>query len=371
MKFAIRTGCGLLVAGLLAAGCVTTGGDMTEKLDTVSSPAWSLDDTQRNMTVAVSPVRQTFQIAGSYGRIVGTGIAAIIDSRHRNAVLEVLEGYDAGSVFEAHLSERINEAFEGNIARVSTLGSTAGYSQRSDAEAARFEGLHRRGHDLLIDIDVTYGIFGYAGTLITKINANMHALPRGNRVWRGEYLVSSQPILAGDRLADPTNLLRTSYTNPRLRLDENAISQWTGDGGAVLRSRFEQSVEGAVSALLTDLGLVDEAIGRYFLGFHYMNRRDYEDAAEHFRRALELEPAMVDARNGLAVNLAHDDQVDEAIELAEEIVAEHPDYGPAHLNLAWWYALEKKDADKATYHYDTALGLGMYPERRIDRFLDR
>jgi tetratricopeptide (TPR) repeat protein len=130
-------------------------------------------------------------------------------------------------------------------------------------------------------------------------------------------------------------------------------------------------VDAVAAALVCDLGLGEDAVGEYYLGKLAMNRKQFKDAGAHFKRAIELDPGLVDAKNGHAVNLAYNKQLDDAIAVAEQITVEHPDYGPAWFNLAWWYAMKKKDAASAVPCYEKARALGMPPERAIEKQLKK
>lgn len=341
-----------------------------ETIKASKAAAWSLRSNQSEMIVAVSPARQTLQILGSTGTIIGTGISAIADEKYGKQVQEALAGYDAGAVFEQRLTQRLQEAIGGNLKQVNGLGSTAGYQGVRDAEKARYASLGKEGHDLILDLKMTYGLFGFEGTLITKIDGDLFETPSGHRVWDDVLVVTSEPILASDRLTDPTKMLSANFSSPRLSVEEGAISQWTGDGGKELRARFEEAVDGVVSALLTDLGLASESRGHYFLGQVAMNRKKFDQASEHFTKALELDPANIDARNGLSVNWAHAKDADKAIAIAEKIAADQPEFGPAQYNLAWWYATEKKDAAKARPHYEAAIKLGYPKEKKVEKVLE-
>lgn len=341
-----------------------------EVIQGAKNMAWSLRANQSEMIVAVSPARQTLQILGSSAAVIGTAISATIDEKYRKQVEAVLKDYDAGKVFEERLTARLMEAIGGNLKQVNGLTSTSGYSSPRDAEKARYASLGKTGQDLVLDLKMTYGLFGYEGTLITKLEGDLNETPSGHAVWRDVLVCTSEPILASDRLTDPTKMLSANFSSPRLSVAEDAISQWTGDGGKILRARFEAAVDGVVSALLTDLGLVSEAKGHYYLGQVAMNRKDFDEAADHFNAALKLDPNYLDASNGLAVTQAHAKEVDKAIAIAEQLAAAAPDYGPAHFNLAWWYATAKKDAAKAKPHYDKALAMGYSHEKKIDKVLE-
>jgi tetratricopeptide (TPR) repeat protein len=152
-----------------------------------------------------------------------------------------------------------------------------------------------------------------------------------------------------------------------LTVEDNAIDAWTKDGGAGLKKAFEESVDAAVSALMCDLGLAEEAVGEYYLGKLAMNRKEFEDADAHFQKAIQLDPAMLDAQNGRAVNLAHNGQLDDAIGILRAVTESSPEYGPAWFNLAWWYATEKEDAANAQACYEKAKALGMPAHKKLDK----
>ncbi len=371
MRSLLVSVCAAIMVLALMAGCATTPPKEAPKLGTSAAPAWSLRSPQDGMIVAVSPARQTLQIAGSAGTLLGAGISAIQDAKHRRAVEEVLEGYDTGAVFDQRVAARFGEVVGERLHRVPPLGSIAGYNSVQQAEEDRYRGLSRKGHDLVLDLRMTYGIFGFEGTLIAKLKGEMLWLPSTKTLWRDGVMVSTAPLLAGDKLTDPTDRLTPNIMSPRLSVEENATEKWTADGGALLRKRFETAVDGAVSAVLTDLGVVDEPLGNYCLARHLMNKKRFGQAETHYRKAMAQDPTMIDAKSGLAVNLAHDKRLDEAIALANEVVRDAPDYGPAYLNLAWWHAIDRKDADTARSFYKKAQALGMPADKKIEKALKK
>ena len=111
--------------------------------------------------------------------------------------------------------------------------------------------------------------------------------------------------------------------------------------------------------------------GEYCLGKMALYKKKFARAEEHFERAIELAPDSPDARNGLVVTLGHDKRVDEALTLAHGLANDHPDYGPAWLNLAWLYAVGLKDGAAAAGPYGRALELGMPPSKRIEKRLKK
>lgn len=352
----------------LLTGCATTSDTHVVSLSESQKVAWSLDTNQDEMVVSVSPARQTLQMAGTTGLVVGTGISAVVNDKYRRIVREALTGYDAGGYFEQHLASRLNEAMAVELERVPPLGPTAGYNNKRDAQKARVAGIgERTGADSLLDLDVTYGIFGFEGILVAKIEGRLLSVPSGRELWDRAIVATTQPVFASDGLSDPTKQLGPDMSNLRLTVEEGAVAQWTQNQGAELKRRYEEVVQGAVSALLASLDLVHEPVGEYYLGLNAMNRKEFAQAEEHFGAALASDPGYVAAMNARAVNLYHNDQVDAAIEMGERIVAEHPDYAPAWFNLAWFHAVGKGDGAAAKPYYEKARALGMPEHNKIDK----
>lgn len=356
----------LVVAG---TGCVTVPEQRGDAIQTAASPAWSLEATTNEIIVAVSPARQTLALAGSTGLVLGAGISAVSNARHRQAIAEVLQGYDPGEVFENELASRLEAAVGPKLERVAPTGGTAGYSTLREARNAHHARLAKLGRDVLLDCRMTYGVYGYEGTLIAKLEGVLYDLKTNDALWRDAVVCSSEDLLASDKLTDPMDQMSPNYTSPRFTIEDDAIKQWTGDGGAVLRARFESTVQGAVSALLMSLGLAEDSHGAYYLAKGYMNCKKFEIAEDFYQKALALDPAYLDAQNGLAVNRGHREDYAGAIALSEKILATHPDYGPAHYNIAWWQAVKLGDTDAARAHYEKALALGVSPHKKIDKAL--
>ena len=364
MKVSSRISAALSI--VILAGCATVGGDRPPTLASAKAPAWSARAVNDEIIVAVSSVRQSVQILSSSVALVGAGVDAVVNARLKRAVLDVLGDYDGGAVFEQKLDARLNAARPG-LVRVASLQSTAGFNSERDAQAARRVALVRKGHDGLLDLEMTYGLFGYDGILVAKLDGSLTGLPDNNVLWRNSIVVSSEPILAGDKLSDPTKRLGPNLSSPRLTVEKDAIEKWTRDGGQTIRTRFESAADGAISAMLCDLGLADEPVGHYYLGKLAMNRKKFKLADEHFQKALAADPGYIDAINGRAVNMAHNKQLDDAISLGKKLVESAPDYAPGWFNLAWFYAIGKKDPAAAKPYYQKALELGMAPEKKLEK----
>lgn len=359
-----------ITAALALGGCAMTK-NAGPALPDAQSPALSVYTGQEGMSVWVSPVRQTMQIAGSYGAALGSAVSAVADSIYQSRVNAALGDYDARGIFEARLQERLTEALGKEPALVDHLRTTAGHANARDAAAARYGGLAIRGHDQVLDASLGYGIYGYAGEMVVNLDARLTDTGTGKPVYRRRLLVATGELLASDRLQDPTNRVKPNITSPRFAIKDDAIEQWTANNGAFLKATFEQAVEGVVSAALVDLGLADEPLGHHYLGRLALMRKDFDIAEDHFRRACAQDPALIPAWDGLALTLAHSRRLDEAMDIALQIAEQHPDHAPAHYNLAWWHAVEMKDAAAAKPHYDRALALGMAPHRSIDRAMKK
>lgn len=364
MRTVVKLGMWVIVL-VVAAGCATTPAVDRLALKDVAHPAWSLKGADDDMVVAVSPARRTLQIAGSAGTLIGAGIAAVSNAKHRRAVEKVLEGYDGGAAFERILNERLAEVYGDGLTRVAPPRRYTANKDRREEELERRRTLRNQGHDAALDLDITYGLFGYEGTLVAKVDGELVSLTDGDKLWGNRIVVSSAPVLASDRLVDPTKRALPDFSSPRLNVNEDAIEQWTRDGGTIFRERFEDAARGAAAAMLTDMGLAEDPEGAHYLGKQLMMQKKFAEAEKQLRKAVAWRPDYVEARNTLAVNQGHAGQVDEAIALATALAADSPDYAPAQYNLAWWYAMEKKDAGKARTHYARALELGMAPDEDL------
>ncbi|MBI2424862.1 MAG: tetratricopeptide repeat protein [Candidatus Hydrogenedentes bacterium] len=358
--------CVVLAATVM--GCATTSqAPLAGK--SAAKPAYSLRAMNDNMIVAVSPARQTLQIAGSAGLIIGSSISAISNAKYRKPIHDALEGYDAGKVFDERLAARLEAAYGDALARVEPFKGSAGQRDAKEAEQERLRGLRRMGYDQVLDLQMTYGLFGFEGTLIAKVEGELTSLEQGKSIWKDALVVSSAPVLASDRLSDPTKRMGPNLSSPRLSVDESAMAQWTEDGGKELRARFETAVDGAASALLVQLGLADEAEGNYYLAKLAMNRKKFDVAETYYKKALALDPGHAGARNGLGVNCFHQGDHKTALDWLSKLAVDVPDFGPAQYNAAWVCAVGLKDAAQAKPYYERALALGLPQEKKIDELL--
>ena len=359
----------VFIAFIFLAGCATTskpGSELTQ-LKTAVSPAYSVALPQPDMIVAVSPVRQTMQIGGSIPALLGAGISAIQDAHNASRIHSVLSGHDCGSFFENRLRTALENQSNAAIHQVRPFTTAAGFHNARDARDARIEGLRKSAHDLILDFDLSYGIYGAEGLLATRIHGEVTDTSSGKSLWRDTITRYSLDLYADTRWRDPMERMAPSYFSPRLFTAEDAISQWTADGGKHLKQSFEQSVMDVIAAVLTDMGLEESATGHYVLGMQDVLEGRNKPAETHFARAAALAPEMVEAGNGLALAKARNGEMDDALTLAEKLAAAHPDYLPVHYNLAWWYAIDMNTPEKARPYFDKAIDLGASPGRRLEK----
>jgi tetratricopeptide (TPR) repeat protein len=356
----------LICLGILGCSGARSRHD-PEAIRNTAKPAFSLGLHQPDIVVAVSPVRQTMQIGGSIPTLLGAGITAVQDNSYAVRVREALGDYDPCAVFLEKMRTHLAAGFSQELTEVAPQGTAAGFANLREAAAARREGLRLRGYDTVLDLELSFGIYGPQGLLAVKAKGELLDLQNDRLLWRNEVASYSVDIFADVKWRDPMQRMTPNITAPRFTIEGDAISQWISDNAAPLRAAFEKAVGDVAAAVLADLGLKESPDGLYTLGAYLLLNGKSESAAEKFTRTIALSPDMQPAINGLAVALAKNKQVDEAITLAEKLVEAHPDSMAAHYNLAWWYAMEKKDQDKARSHYEKAVSLGVSPSRRLEK----
>lgn len=321
-------------------------------------PAFSLALQQPDIIVAVSPVRQTMQIGGNIPMLLGAGISAVQDDKYGVRVREALGDYDPCAVFLERMHQRIDQGFNQDLQQVAPQGTAAGFANMREAKKARLAGLRYSGYDTVLDLELSFGIYGPQGILAVKAAGELFDVQTGRLLWRNEVASYSVELFADMKWRDPTRRMKSNITAPRFSVEEDAISQWIPENAAPLRTAFEQEVDAVGAAILTDLGLKESPEGLYTLGVYLLLNNKYEAAEEKFARALELKPDMAKAMNGLSVTFASNEKIDEAIALAEKLVDAHPDYEPGQYNLAWWQAAENEGKNLTFPKHEKALRFG-------------
>jgi tetratricopeptide (TPR) repeat protein len=358
----------LLTAAL--AGCATKpAGEFT--LAQAASPAWSLNISPGQMVIAVNPAKNTLRLAGSTGAILGAGISAVANDKHRQEVDAALAEYDPNAALAQAIETRLAGTLSTPVARVSPLGATAGFDHRRDAQDARYESLAKQGYDLLLDVQSMYGLFGPSADLALELESDLLSLPAGRKQWSDKFTVTPTPILATDKLTDPANRLGTNFGGNLFTTEEGAIGRWSEGGGEPLRQSLQALFDGGAAALLTAMGQAQDAKGAYHLGKDALYEKDFERAAQWFKQAHAWDPSLLDANNGLAVTLSHNGQVEEAIALSESILATDPGYEPARYNLAYWYAVTLKDPERARPYYEKGRAAGAPSSPEVEKVLQQ
>src|SRR3984957_11556252 len=105
------------------------------------------------------------------------------------------------------------------------------------------------------------------------------------------------------------------------------------------RQRAEQQFQAALAENPYD------AHSEYELGEINSLRSNWQDALQHYSRAAQLQPNMVDAPAGIGKGLTQLGQPDEAIKHLQEAVRLDPDDASAHYRLAQVYRALKRDED--------------------------
>ena len=77
-----------------------------------------------------------------------------------------------------------------------------------------------------------------------------------------------------------------------------------------------------------------EARAIYKKGFEHLQNGEREEAIAAFRRAVEVDPKLAIAWNGLSMALGQGGELDAAIEAAEYLVSLEPDDPLSHTNLS-------------------------------------
>jgi tetratricopeptide (TPR) repeat protein len=77
------------------------------------------------------------------------------------------------------------------------------------------------------------------------------------------------------------------------------------------------------------------AAPHFWLGVLAQDERRLDDAVNHYRRCLELDPSFVDAQNNLGFTLSLLGHHDEAVPILESAVRRQPNHALARANLAW------------------------------------
>lgn len=104
------------------------------------------------------------------------------------------------------------------------------------------------------------------------------------------------------------------------------------------------------------------------LGAVYNNQGWYDEAINEFKEALRLKPHFSDAMNNLGNAYRGKGWYDQAIEVFKKTLELNPELAIPHLNLALVYLYQKKDNQKALYHFERALEIEpQFPQAKVIR----
>jgi tetratricopeptide (TPR) repeat protein len=94
-----------------------------------------------------------------------------------------------------------------------------------------------------------------------------------------------------------------------------------------------------------------------------------DEAISALKKAIELNPEIVQAWSNLTNAYLQNDEVDKAVETGEKMVALAPDFALGQNNLASAY-YNKGDYKKAIQHLDKAVELGFEPHPEFLKALE-
>lgn len=365
----------LFLAALTAAwlaGCATSPLEPPNALLTeAEQPAWSFKPLPNHFIVSVSPAGGTLRVAGSVGTVIGAGVDEAVNDRYRQRIARNLGAYDPAANFRGHLRQRLVDAIGPRLEEVRAMPSSAGYASLREAQEVRLESYGRRGYDALLDLEVSFGLFGPEAVLVVEIEGGAYELSRQRRVWSRTVAATSSPnlIYAESRLS--TGGFEINLSDPRLGVEKEAVNRWFEDGGEPLRKGFEEAVSGAASALLCEMGLADEAPGHYYLGRMALAKGDDEAALASFERALTLGGPSPRVVNAKAVALAKLGRTGEALALLRETTGQFAGFGPAWMNLAWLLHTAGRANEEAAEAYLRGRELGLEPVEELDELVTR
>ncbi len=172
------------------------------------------------------------------------------------------------------------------------------------------------------------------------------ALIRAGRINEGEILIDR--ILRDGNSAEAQLMLGTAHLMGR-----DLPAALEAFRAAVRLNPTLPTANAYLGKALRETGQVDEAQvcflkeleinpldfdANLFVGVHKFRREQkYEEALEHFRRALGVRPGALEVRFQVALVYLLQKRTDEALKLVEEVVREAPDFVEGHVTLTQLY----------------------------------
>lgn len=173
--------------------------------------------------------------------------------------------------------------------------------------------------------DITFGLFWMLVILLPTLVVPLHVLVNDHRL----YLPLAGLVIA---LTSPALRPRRSSLTAVMLFVLPVLAVTTHQRNEVWRTEYTLWSDAAAKS---PSPLVPVAY--VHLGNYAKDAGRLPEAEGHFRRALEISPDHVAARNNLGIVLQGLGRVDEAIAIYDEITSQHPDLGEAWYNLgkAW------------------------------------
>lgn len=99
------------------------------------------------------------------------------------------------------------------------------------------------------------------------------------------------------------------------------------------------------------------AYAEFYTSLTFQNERDYPKAIEHYSRAIELNPRLVEAYNNRGIAYRAIDEVDRAIADYDKTIELNPKYTGAYYNRGVAYIDDKGEVDRAIADFSKAIDL--------------
>ena len=99
------------------------------------------------------------------------------------------------------------------------------------------------------------------------------------------------------------------------------------------------------------------AYAEFYTSLTFQNERDYPKAIEHYSRAIELNPRLVEAYNNRGIAYRAKGEVDRAIADYDKTIELNPKYAEAYYNRGAAYIDDKGEVDRAIADYDKTIEL--------------
>ncbi len=333
--------------------------------------AWSFRCFPPEMVVAVSPVRQTMQIAGSFATVIGAAITAAQDAESRKRLESVLETLDQSVTFQEAIAKKMAGVNGVNRVKVEPPDDIRNPQERREADRKRLRDLRGNGIAEVVDISLKYGLFGPEGELVTVVQAVQTDTSTGKTTFKGKWLIAAEPPNAFGPLGDPTRRMTPNITSPRLAKATYAVDRWLVAGGQPLQQGLMRLAELAALVLDATLNKREQPGGWYALGVNALRHKKYRDARTFLEKAVQADPDNPDYALALAVTLDRLGQQDLAVSITRQALEHHPDQPRLMVNLAWWLAKDRQHAAEAETLFRRAVELGAPEYPAVSRAIEK